>query len=423
MKLRTKIWLGAGLLLAVIMAGDLGLGYRHIDRDLREQLDHEARIVKAILMATRRVYHQQFVASGLAVDEHTVGFLPAHALGLISAQFPEWYAGGLRFNNVSDRARNPDNRADAAEIAAMDWFRSNREAQEHIGEIRDAGGHAYYHFTSPLWVEAYCLGCHGQRQAAPPSIRARYAAAYEYQLGELRGVLSIKTPLDERRAAAAAHWFSRFGVRCGGYALLLLLLGAMLQRLVVAPLQHLQGAARRLGGGDMGARAQLQGTDEVADLARTFDSMAEAIADREAQIEHLNRIYAALSETNQTIVRVNDEAELLQRICRIAVDFGQLKLAWIGRHDAATQTIVVLESYGEGRTYLDGLCIDVDPHSDQALGPTATAWRNKQAVIVQDYFADATTAPWRERAREFGWGSSAAFPVMRGDSMHMVLNL
>ncbi|HEY6896125.1 MAG TPA: EAL domain-containing protein [Rhodocyclaceae bacterium] len=423
MKLQVKIWLGAGAVIGSIMAVDLYLGYRSIEADVRASLDGEARIVRAMLMATRRVYHQQFIDSGLPVTDKTVGFLPAHALSRISAEFPNWIKSGLRFNNVSDRPRNPHNQADADELAAMDWFRANPKAADHISEIRSAGGTEYYHFTAPIWIEPYCLRCHGERAKAPPSISSAYDAAYGYKLGELRGVMSIKLPMDELRAEARAAWWQRFGIRGGGYLLLLLLLGSLMQRLVVRPLRHLQGVAQQLGEGTLTARATVTTHDEVALLAASFNEMADAIARRDAHVAQLNRIYAALSATNQTIVRVDNELELLCSICSIAVEYGGMRLAWVGRRDRASERIVVAECCGSGLAYLDGLSISLDPADEDCRGPIASAWLSQHPVIVQDFFAAESTRHWHERARAFQWGSSAAFPIIRGGEVFWILSL
>lgn len=56
----------------------------------------------------------------------------------------------------------------------------------------------------------------------------------------------------------------------------------------------------------------------------------------------LTRLYATLSQVNQTIVRVKDCDELLQSICRIAVEFGQFNLAWIGRFDSEKGEVTLL---------------------------------------------------------------------------------
>src|SRR3990167_2991109 len=47
------------------------------------------------------------------------------------------------------------------------------------------------------------------------------------------------------------------------------------------------------------------------------------------QILRLNRLYAALSETNQAIVHTRNREELLERLCTIAVERGGLRMAWV----------------------------------------------------------------------------------------------
>jgi HAMP domain-containing protein len=106
----------------------------------------------------------------------------------------------------------------------------------------------------------------------------------------------------------------------------MILLGAMMQRLVTRRLAQLEAVTHRLEVGDLTARTEISGNDEVASLARGFNRMA-AIVQNHSQLVRLNQIYAALSQTNETIVRVENEAELLNRICRIAVEFGGARLA------------------------------------------------------------------------------------------------
>ena len=158
MKLQAKIWLVALSVIAPIVASDFLLGRQMIETGVRDELQRDAKDVRGMLMATRRVYHQQFVSSKLPVNTETIGFLPAHALPRISADFANWSKSGLSFNNVSDRPRNPKNLADADELREMAYFRANPLAEEHLSEIVDANGRAFYHFTSPIWIEPYCHG-------------------------------------------------------------------------------------------------------------------------------------------------------------------------------------------------------------------------------------------------------------------------
>ena len=52
--------------------------------------------------------------------------------------------------------------------------------------------------------------------------------------------------------------------------------------------------------------------------------------DNARDIKRMTRLYHALSDTNKAIVHTRDAAALLPQVCRIAVEFGELDLAWIG---------------------------------------------------------------------------------------------
>lgn len=277
MKLKTKIWLLTSAIVALIMAVDVLTGFRSIEAGIRSELEGQAQNIRGMLMAMRRIYHQQFLASGLPVNEKTVGFLPAHSLSRISRDFPNWSQSGMSFNNVSDRPRNPENRADKDELAAMAWFREHPKDDERLTEIVGAGGKPYYHFTAPIWIEKYCLTCHGRKEDAPASIAQTYGEAYGYKVGDLRGVMSIKLPAGPLREREYGAWLHQFSFRLAGYGALLLLLGMFLNRVVVARLARLEGVAGKLAGGDYAARAELDGQDEVGSLSRAFNHMAGAI--------------------------------------------------------------------------------------------------------------------------------------------------
>ena len=104
MKLQTKILVVLIPVFLLLFAAHSIFTYQTVLDDVKVNLRREAKNVLAILMSTRRIYHAQFLDSGLPVNDETVGFLPAHALGEISRDFPNWTDSGLRFNNVSDRA-------------------------------------------------------------------------------------------------------------------------------------------------------------------------------------------------------------------------------------------------------------------------------------------------------------------------------
>ena len=133
----------------------------------------------------------------------------------------------------------------------------------------------------------------------------------------------------------------------------------------------------------------------------------------EQRLAHSQRLYAALSQCNQAIVRCSSEPELLEQACRIAVDFGGFKMAWIGLVEPGSQWVRPVTSFGSGTAYLQNIEISVDANQPQGRGPTGTAMHCQQPVWCQDFLQDPLTAPWHEVARDFGWRSSAALPLNR----------
>ena len=141
-----------------------------------------------------------------------------------------------------------------------------------------------------------------------------------------------------------------------------------------------------------------------------------AIAERklaENKIYRLNRLYAALSQCNQAVVRCIDEQELFRQLCRDVVNFGGFKMAWIGLPDEASQRIKPVASFGTGADYLDEIQISTDSNDSRGRGPTGTCIREGKPFWCQDFLHDPATASWHEPGARFGWGSSAALPLLR----------
>src|SRR5450631_1187330 len=93
-------------------------------------------------------------------------------------------------------------------------------------------------------------------------------------------------------------------------------------------------------------------------------------------LERLGSLYRAHSEISQVIVRGAGEAELLAAVCRVAVDCGRLRMAWIGVPHAGTTMLQAVAQYGAGLEYLQDLRISVDANRAEGRGPTGRAYRN-----------------------------------------------
>ncbi len=303
MKLKHKIWLLLGALIGVVLAIDLVFSYRQLRAETRAELEYDAKAIYGFMMATRRVYQKQFLASGLPVNDDTIGFLPAHSFSRISREFANWNSSGIVFNNVTDKPRNPSNQADRFELEDMDWFRANPGATERLRDIVTADGVGYLQFTAPIRIEPYCLTCHGRREDAPPSIRERYDTAYDYQVGDMRGVVSIRMPTAKFDERLLRLWSVQVGKSLIGYALLFLVLGLILDRLVLRRVSRLREGVGRITDGDYGARVPVDASgarrDELCGLADAFNHMVDEL---EARGRELYKLTQAVEQSPANVV-------------------------------------------------------------------------------------------------------------------------
>jgi diguanylate cyclase (GGDEF)-like protein/PAS domain S-box-containing protein len=146
-------------------------------------------------------------------------------------------------------------------------------------------------------------------------------------------------------------------------------------------------------------------------LGISHDITARKVAD--GKIQRLTQLYNALSQCNQAIVRCPNQDELFERICRVAVQFGGFKMAWVGMVNELSHLVSPVAFEGEGVDFLHEMQISADENSPFGHGPTGTAIRENRPFWCQDYHNDSVTAPWHERGIYFGWGSSASLPLYR----------
>jgi len=128
----------------------------------------------------------------------------------------------------------------------------------------------------------------------------------------------------------------------------------------------------------------------------------------EERIAQLNRAKAILAGIDRAIVRTPGRQQLLDEVCRLAVETGGFKLAWIGMvsPEGIVQPVAQAGSIG----YLEGICV-VTHDVPEGGGPVGTAIRENQPVVIENIQANGRMEPWHDRAREFGLHYVAAFPL------------
>lgn len=139
--------------------------------------------------------------------------------------------------------------------------------------------------------------------------------------------------------------------------------------------------------------------------------------------QQLTQLYLALSQCNQAIVQSHDRQALFENICRIIVDFGHAKLAWVGEIMPESTQVAVAAAFGTGLEYLNQISISADPAEPHGRGPCGLAMATDQPYWLQDFQTNPVTSLWHASASEFSWKAAAFLPLHSKDKVIACLSL
>ncbi len=132
---------------------------------------------------------------------------------------------------------------------------------------------------------------------------------------------------------------------------------------------------------------------------------------KEAQLRQLNRTLKALSESNQAMMRAQDEHQFLQDVCQVIVEVCGHAMVWIGfaENDEA-RSIRPAAFAGFEAGYLETLQVTW-ADTERGRGPTGTAIRTGKPCMCKNMQTDPAFAPWRQEALRHGYAASLALPL------------
>jgi PAS domain S-box-containing protein len=123
------------------------------------------------------------------------------------------------------------------------------------------------------------------------------------------------------------------------------------------------------------------GSEPVRMIGVNYDITLKKEAD--AEIAQLKRLYATLSQVNQTIVRIREPKRLYQSICDVALEYGEFRIVWIA--SVSEESGVVTPAVISGISMADWPFPPVNFRSGPGqFTETASAIQSDSVTIVED---------------------------------------
>lgn len=132
----------------------------------------------------------------------------------------------------------------------------------------------------------------------------------------------------------------------------------------------------------------------------------------EQALQRLGAMYAALSATNEAIMRAKTPDELYQKVCNAVVDHGKMSVTAVFLPDPETSTLRVAAASGMAALEFRDTTISLNESLDDKKYPVGEAFRLCKTCVTKDYFPnerfDQGTGPKKKA------GSAVAAPLLKG---------
>ncbi len=146
-------------------------------------------------------------------------------------------------------------------------------------------------------------------------------------------------------------------------------------------------------------------------VKRTVDNYVRDIDAAQGDSSRANRALRMVNACNAIVIRASDETQLLEDVCRSIVEIGGHKMAWVGyADDDKNKSVRPMAFAGQDGDYIEHARISWGDN-ERGRGPTGTAIRTGEVVLARDTTTEPGYDPWRYRANEMGYRSSATLPL------------
>ena len=153
--------------------------------------------------------------------------------------------------------------------------------------------------------------------------------------------------------------------------------------------------------------------ENVSFAIGNFDR-ADEKARIEEQQERLTLMFAALSATNEAIMRAKSRPELFELVCEAAANGGKFTATTIGLVRDGEELLQFVAAAGPTAARTRSVGVSVRQDSARGRGVSGIAFRSGKHCISNDYLADPRGAAFHESIRDNGASAVAAFPLFNG---------
>lgn len=134
------------------------------------------------------------------------------------------------------------------------------------------------------------------------------------------------------------------------------------------------------------------------------------------------QLYQMLSLANQSLLKLENESETLQKMADILCHHTGIANCWIGKPNDQFQLEIQAIS-GEFSEVIKQIVISLDPNDKKHSGASAMAYHTQTPQIINDYLASPISQKWLHYIKQYQVLATASFPIIIQNKPYGVLVL
>jgi diguanylate cyclase (GGDEF)-like protein/PAS domain S-box-containing protein len=156
--------------------------------------------------------------------------------------------------------------------------------------------------------------------------------------------------------------------------------------------------------------------DDDGQAARMVGSIIDLTARKQSELDlaRLNRALQMRTACSELLIRATDEIGLLTDICRLAVNTGGYRMAWVGYaqdDDAKSIKIMTYAGTAADAEYINRMNPSWSKEIPTGRGPAGQVIRTGKSYAIENVLEEPSFAPWRAAAKKRGYRGAIILPL------------